>query len=93
MGATREDYPPVEHPVVRTPWEAGRKRLFVNSFFTSHFKGMTPEESRPLPEFLYWHTARPEFTCRYRWAPNAVNDYHGHRCYMYRVMINGDRPY
>ncbi len=78
----------------------------VLSFFTSHFKSMTPEESRPLLEFLYRHTARPEFTCRYRWAPSAVafwdnrctqhyavNDYYGHRRYMYRVTINGDRPY
>ena len=94
-----------EHPVVRTHPETGRKALYVNSTYTQHFKDWTREESRPLLEHLFRHSARPEFTCRYRWVPGAlalwdnrcamhhpVNDYHGSRRVMHRVTVIGDRP-
>lgn len=53
------------HPVVRTHPETGRKSLFVHKPYTVRFENMTVEESRPLLAFLYAHSARPEFTCRY----------------------------
>lgn len=103
--AASKDLPPVEHPVIRTHPDTGRKLLFVNSFFTSHFKDMTVEESQPLLQFLLNHIASPEFSFRYTWRKNviafwdnrctqhyAVNDYYGHRRLMYRVTVNGDRP-
>ena len=96
----------VEHPVIRTHPETGRKGLFVNSTFTIRFSGMSEEESAPLLDYLYRHLVRPEFTCRFRWSTNAIafwdnrcvqhyaiNDYHGQRRVMHRVTVNGDRPY
>jgi taurine dioxygenase len=95
----------VEHPVIRTHIETGRKTLYVNGNFTVRFKGMTEEESAPLLQYLYRHAVRPEFTCRFRWRENsiafwdnravqhyAVNDYHGQRRVMHRVTIHGERP-
>lgn len=97
--------PVAEHPVVWTHPETGKKSLYVSRAHTSHFKGMTKEESRPLIEFLSDHATRPEFTCRMRWKPGmlmfwdnrstqhfAVNGYNGQCCRMHRVTLVGDRP-
>jgi taurine dioxygenase len=95
----------VEHPVIRTHVETGRKCLYVNGTFTIRFQDMTEEESTPLLQYLWAHAVRPEFTCRFRWEKgsiafwdnrcvqhNAVNDYHGQRRVMHRVTIEGERP-
>ena len=93
------------HPVVRTHPETGRKALYVNSGHTTHFDGMTVEESAPLLSYLFAHQIRPEFTCRFRWQPgsiafwdnraaqhNPINDYHGFRRLMHRITLAGDTP-
>jgi taurine dioxygenase len=100
----KKDYV-AEHPAVRTHPETGRKALYVNVAHTSHFKGMTPEESAPLLQYLFQHQVRPEFTCRFAWRPgslafwdnrcaqhNPVNDYHGFRRVMHRITLAGDTP-
>lgn len=93
------------HPAVRTHPGTGRKALFVHRPYAVRFDGMTEEESAPLLEFLYAHAARPEFTCRFRWAEGslafwdnravqhyAINDYPGERRYAHRVTIEGEVP-
>lgn len=90
------------HPVVLKHPESGKKVLYVNSAFTTHFVGWTAQESAPLLNFLYQHAARPEFQCRFQWQEGsiafwdnrstwhyAVNDYHGERRLMHRITIAG----
>jgi taurine dioxygenase len=94
-----------EHPVARTHPDTGRKALYASRGHTTHFRGMTEEESAPLLNFLAQHQTRPEFTCRVRWAPgtltiwdnrctqhNAVNDYHGQRRRMRRLTVGAQTP-
>ena len=88
------------HPVVIEHPETGRKVLYVNPGYTYQFEGWTRAESRPLLEHLFRQALQPEFTCRFRWRQHslafwdnrqtwhyAVNDYHGQRRLMYRIMV------
>jgi taurine dioxygenase len=103
--ALREDFPAVEHPVVRTHPETGRRTLYVNQAFTQHIVGMSPDESDALLHFLYRQAAVPEYQCRFTWTPGAVafwdnratqhyavSDYYPARRVMDRITIIGDRP-
>lgn len=93
------------HPVVCTHPETGRKMLFVNHSYTVGIDGMSEAEGRGLLDFLLEQGHRPEFTCRFRWAPGsiafwdnrctkhlALNDTRGFRRLMRRVQIAGTRP-
>jgi len=99
------DRDPVRHPVIRTHPVTGRKCLFVNQTFTHHLHELARAESDALLGFLYEHINRPEFSCRFRWTPNAVAVW-DNRCTQHRVIpdamgshrlmerltIAGDRP-
>jgi taurine dioxygenase len=100
------DNPPVEHPVVRTHPESGRKLLFVNELFTTHIVGLSSGESKYLLSFLFNHIKQPEFGCRFRWSNDTiafwdnrstqhkpVNDYFPAHRRMERITIDGDRPF
>jgi taurine dioxygenase len=101
----REKYPPAEHPVVRTHPATGRRCLYVNAIFTSHVKGLEPEESDALLRTLFRQAAVPEYQVRFRWSPHAVafwdnrstqhyaaSDYWPQERVMDRITIVGDRP-
>ncbi len=59
------------HPVVRAHPETGRKSLFIGDKVMM-FAGMTPEESRPLIDFLRSHARRPQFIYRHRWQKDDL---------------------
>ena len=94
-----------KHPAARTHPETGEKSIYVSRAHTTHFDGMTEEESRPLIEYLQAHATRQEFTCRVRWEPgtltvwdnrvtqhSAINDYHGQRRRMRRLTVGAQVP-
>jgi taurine dioxygenase len=106
LAKKQQEFPPAEHPVVRTHPETGRKGLYVNAAFTSHIVGMDRAESDALLELLYRQATVPEYQCRFRWRPYSIafwdnravqhyanSDYYPSRRLMERVTIVGDTPY
>ncbi|MFG2827888.1 TauD/TfdA dioxygenase family protein [Streptomyces sp. NPDC048434] len=102
----QEEFPPVEHPVVRRHPETGRRMLFVNASFTTRIVGLGEAASDRLLRLLFQQAQVPEFQVRWRWQAGdlafwdnratqhyAVNDYGPHRRVAERVAIAGDRPY
>jgi len=106
MARLREQFPPVEHPVVRTHPETRRRLLYVNEPFTSHIVGLDHDESEELLGYLCGRARIPEYQCRFRWSEGAVafwdnratqhyacSDYWPEPRVMERVTITGDRPF
>jgi taurine dioxygenase len=102
--ALRDQYPEVEHPVVRIHPETGEKVLYVNSVFTRRINGYDEARSEALLKRLFDQVKRPEFQVRWSWRPHsiafwdnratqhyAVPDYAEAR-HMERVTVVGDRP-
>jgi taurine dioxygenase len=90
------------HPVVITHPLSGRKALYVNPGFTTHFGGMSRDESLPLLQKLFVHAMQPAFTSRFQWRPGsiafwdnratwhfALNDYQGEERLMHRITVAG----
>ena len=96
----------VLHPLVRTHPESGRKALYINPIRIEGIPGMPEEEALELLDRLLEHASRPEFEYRHRWRPGdlvmwdnrcllhkANGDYDmAETRYLYRLMLQGDRP-
>jgi len=102
----RAQHPTVEHPVVRTHPETGRKTLYVNVGFTRSIVGMDDAEAQPLLQRLYRQASIVDVQCRFRWRPGSVafwdnratqhivsNDFLPAKRVMERVTIAGDKPF
>lgn len=98
-------YPIASHPVINTHPVSGKKGIYVNRGFTSHINELPTEEGRALLAFLFSHCERPEWSMRFRWAPDvvafwdnrctqhlAIWDYYPQLRSGFRVQIAGDRP-
>ncbi|MCU1457016.1 MAG: taurine dioxygenase [Actinomycetia bacterium] len=92
------------HPAVCVHPETGRKMLYVNRVFTSHFPELSRRESDMLLNELVDWSEQASFQCRYRWTEGAVamwdnrctqhygaNDYDDLRV-VHRVTVVGERP-
>ncbi len=105
LAIMRKQFPKVEHPLVCTHPETGRKMIYFNPAWVIGIKGFSREESHVVVSFLKQHMVKPIFQCRIRWQNNTiafwdnrclihspVPDYMGKRL-MQRVAIGGDwRP-
>lgn len=104
LAKQQAQWPPVEHPVVRTHPVTGRKALYVNGNSTVRLVGLSERENDLLLPFLNDHIRSPEFQCRFRWDTGsiafwdnrtvqhfAVADYSERRI-MHRVTLTGDKP-
>ena len=93
------------HPVVREHGETGAPALFVNAQYTVGLQGFMPNEAKPLLDFLFAHSTRTEFTCRWQWRVGdvamwdnravqhmAMADFSGHRRAMHRTTVAGEVP-
>ncbi len=101
-----EAFPPVEHPLIRTHPETGRKAIFWGGDFMKHIVDVTEAESRALLSFLERHIESPHFHCRWRWRPGdlaiwderatihrALGDHFPARREVRRITVGNDRPY
>lgn len=98
--------PPVEHPVIRTHPESGKKLIYVNALFTTHIQGLQRRESNAVLDFLFRHLATDEYTCRFHWQPDSIaiwdnrstqhkpiNDYFPAPRKLHRITVDGDQPF
>ena len=94
-----------DHPLVVADPETGREALYFSLIHTSHFQGMTRLESLPLLKSLHEKVVAPENVSRLHWQPGTLaiwdnrsvqhyplNDYHGKRREMHRIILKGDHP-
>jgi taurine dioxygenase len=91
MGAGEEKIPSAVHPLVRTHPETKKKALYVGHRETAQqIEGMTPQESRPLLDYLYEHSTQPDNIYRHMWQKGDVVMW-DNRCTMhYAVHDYGD---
>lgn len=99
-------YPTQAHPVIRTHPVTKKKTIYVNRAHTSHVRRMSRQDSNELLDVLYRQFAIPEHQCRFRWKANsvafwdnracqhyAISDYFPAYREMYRITIEGGKPF
>ena len=99
--------PDVEHPLVRTHPDNGKKALYLNFNRLDHIVGLERAESDALLDELAAHTRQPRFHTAHEWTVGDIViwdnratmhrvdvDYPmGEKRIMQRVLIEGDRPF
>jgi len=81
--AQRQAVPPVDHPVVRTHPETGRRCLFLGDH-AEYIVGMPYQEGRALIEELNALAIRPELVYAHRWKPGQLILW-DNRCLLHRA--------
>ena len=96
----------VDHPIVRTHPETGRKALFVSEGFTTNIVGLPEDESQQILTELYAHSIRPENIYRHQWQDGDMVFWDNRslihlaagcpahlRRKLFRTTIQGDAPF
>jgi len=83
--AQRRAVPPVDHPIVRTHPETGRKAIFLGDHAES-IVGMDYAEGRSFIEALNARIVRPELVYRHRWRPRDFVIW-DNRCTLHRALV------
>ncbi len=76
----RENFPPMEHPLVCTHPVTGRKFLYVNQSWVKRIKELEPIESRHLISMLNEHSTQLKYQCRFRWSNRDLIMWDNHSC-------------
>ena len=83
----RDNNPPIAQPVMRIHAETGKAALYVTESATTHFVGMSVEESRPILEYLFKQSTRDEVTYRHRWRVGDLVMW-DNRCTLHRALMD-----
>jgi taurine dioxygenase len=81
--AQRSEVPPVDHPVVRTHPDTGRKCLFLGDHAES-IVGMDYDAGRALIDELNALAVHPDLTYEHRWTPGELIVW-DNRCLLHRA--------
>lgn len=80
--AQRREVPPVDHPIIRTHPETGRKCVFLGDH-AEYIAGIDYDEGRELIDKINAQAVRPELSYRHRWRPQELVVW-DNRCLMHR---------
>ena len=98
----------VYHPIVRTHPESGRKSIYINPIRIDGIDGMEETDALSLLNELLQHAIQEQFQYRHKWRlgdlvmwdnrcllhkANGDYDHETQSRYLYRVMLQGDRPF
>ncbi|RPI10175.1 MAG: TauD/TfdA family dioxygenase [Actinobacteria bacterium] len=81
--AQRREVPPVDHPIVRTHPDTGRKCLFLGDH-AEYIVGMAYDEGRALIDELNALAVHADLTYEHRWTPGELIVW-DNRCLMHRA--------
>ncbi len=84
--AELREHPPVDHPLVRTHPETGRRALYLGNH-ASHILGMSEGEGRAILDELLQHTTEPQFVYTHRWRLGDLVMW-DNRCLLHRAVAN-----
>jgi alpha-ketoglutarate-dependent taurine dioxygenase len=82
------EHPPVDHPLVRSHPETGRKALYLGNH-ASHILGMPKGDAVALLDQLLAHTTEPQFVYTHRWRRGDLVMW-DNRCLLHRAVANYD---
>lgn len=92
------------HPLIRTNPDTGRKSIYVNTVRSECILDLPRDESDALLDELYAHIGQEKFQYRHKWRPGDIvvwdnrsalhkaNGDYDEKRFLYRMMIEGEKP-